>query len=119
MTDPVARYKQLLETAHHAARHHSEHERRRAVALVAEIQAADQLVTKAATTESQITTEINAWWRDVITAVGNLNWLTTTPRPTPDPAAHPEHLRDYLGEIEPATKQFHSALRKATWLRRK
>ncbi|GAA3005655.1 hypothetical protein [Actinokineospora diospyrosa] len=116
--DPVARYKELLETAHHAARAHSEHERRRAVDLVAEINAADQRVSSAAQAQAQVDGEINAWWRQVITAAGDLKWLTTTPRPTPDPSARPEQLREHLRQIEPATKEFTTALRRAVWPRR-
>ncbi|SES47449.1 hypothetical protein [Actinokineospora terrae] len=117
--DPVARYKELLETAHHAARAHSEHERRRAVELVAEIHAADDRVKAAAEAQAQVTGEINGWWRQVVATVGELKWLTTTPRPAPDPAGRPELLREYLGQIEPATKEFYAALRKATWPRRR
>ncbi len=119
MTDPVARYKELLDTAHRAARRHTEHERRRAIDLVGEIHAADKRITAATASEAQVTGEVNAWWKQVITSMGTLSWLDPGPRPKPDPTADPERLREHLAEIEPATRAFQATLRRAQWFKRR
>ncbi|SDD65201.1 hypothetical protein [Actinokineospora iranica] len=118
VTDPVARYKELLDAAHKAARKHTEHERKRAIDLVAEIREANQRVTAATEAEAQVTGEINAWWRGVVDRLDTLRWITPGPRPAPDVSARPELLREYLAEIEPATKAFYAALRRAAWPKR-
>ncbi|GLZ41907.1 hypothetical protein [Actinokineospora sp. NBRC 105648] len=118
MTDPVAQYKELLDTAHRAAHRYSEHERRRAVDLVDEISKADKRLREAMKTETQITDEINGWWRKVANTVSGLNWLIAGPRPTPDTRARPEALREYLAQIEPSTRAFNTAVRKTSWRKR-
>ncbi|PPK66346.1 hypothetical protein V5P93_002624 [Actinokineospora auranticolor] len=118
MTDPAARYRELLDTAHRAARKHTDHERRRLIDLVAEIHATDKEIHAATEAEAQVVGEINGWWRQVVNSVEGQSWLVTTPRPAPDTTARPESLREYLAQIEPATKAFRTALRKAMWPRR-
>lgn len=116
--DPVAQYKELLETARQAAQQLTETERRRTVELVAEIAAADKAITAATEAETQVSQEISAWWRQVVAGIADVKWIKPGQRPAPDPAGRPERLTDYLAEIEPATDALKAALRKAAWPRR-
>ncbi len=118
MTDPVAGYKALLDTAHQAARRHQEHERRRAIELVGEMIAADKEITAATDKEKKVTAEINEWWRQVSGPLAGVNRFPAHPRLAPDPTADPNQLREYLAEVEPATRVFTSALRRAAWPRK-
>lgn len=113
--DPVAQYKETLTAAREAAARSSERERRRATELANEIAEAERAITAAADEEQQVSQEIHAWWRRVAATVADVKWLSAGRRPAPDPAARPERLAEYLGEIEPATDALKSALRKASW----
>ncbi|WP_018685032.1 hypothetical protein [Actinokineospora enzanensis] len=116
--DPLAQYRELLDLARHAARRHADRERKRAVDLVGEISAADRAIAKAREEEKQIRAEVIAWWRRVAATSANVSWLPAFPEPKPDLSARPEQLGEYLGDIEPATKAFQSALRRTSWLKR-
>ncbi|HVK25453.1 MAG TPA: hypothetical protein VM677_29190 [Actinokineospora sp.] len=119
-TDPAARYKELLDAAHQAARKHSEHERTRTVAIAAEIVDADKEITAATESAAKVTEEVTGWWRrQVLAPTSDLSWITPGAVPAPDLTADPTHLADYMAHIEPATEALTAALRRASWPRRR
>lgn len=118
--DPSARYKELLDTAHRAARTHSEHERARSLALIGEIAAEDKEIAAAKDAEAKVTEEVTGWWRRQVAApLADVSWLTLGSLPTADLSADPENLKDYLAHIEPATDALNAAVRRASWPRRR
>ncbi|MGQ0838528.1 hypothetical protein [Actinokineospora sp.] len=116
--DPAARYRALLDTAHQAARRHTDHERRRMTELVGEVARTDKDIKAAAAAEEQVGKEINDWWRQVATAMAGLRWITAGPAPAADSTADPDALPEYLAEVEPATHTLTVALRRAAWPRK-
>lgn len=118
--DPSARYKELLDTAHRAARTHSEHERARSLALIGEIAAEDKEIAAAKDAEAKVTEEVTGWWRRQVAApLADVGWLTLGSTPAADLGADPAHLKDYLARIEPATDALNTAVRRASWPRRR
>lgn len=116
--DPVAHYKEILDSTRQAARALADRERRRTVELITEISAAQKAIAKAEEAEEQVAQEIKGWWRQVATSLAGLNWISAGRPIEPDPAGRLDRLDDYLAEIEPATNALAAALRKATWPRR-
>ncbi|WP_436497466.1 hypothetical protein [Actinokineospora sp. HUAS TT18] len=118
--DPAARYKELLDTAHQAARRHAEYERGRVVALAAEVVDADKEITAAAKVTEEVTEEVTGWWRRrVLAPTADVSWITPGALPAPDPSADPAQLADYMAHIQPATEALVAAVRRASWPRRR
>jgi hypothetical protein len=116
--DPVAQYKEILDTTRQAALKLSERERKRTVELIAEIREADKAIKAATEKEIKVKQEIGEWWREVAARMAGLGWITPGRIPEPDPAADPALLDEYMGTIDPKTNAFTAALRRAAWPRR-
>jgi hypothetical protein len=116
--DPVALYKEILDTTRRASLKLSEGERKRTIELAAEIRDADRAIKAATEKETQASQEITAWWREVAARMTGLTWITPGRPPEPDPEARAKLLDDYMAEIQPRTNALIAALRRASWPRR-
>lgn len=113
--DPVAEYKEILDTTRQAANRLAERERRRTLEIGTEILAAEKKIKSATEAEKELNKQIAGWWRQVAVRLVSLNWISPGKPPEPDPAGDPAGLDDYLQRIEPETNALIAALRKAMW----